>query len=405
MWAQDLAYQGNPDESFFNARQMAFSGKRTQARDTLNRILEAYPNYADVRNLLAKTLSWEGKYDQARKEFNKITSKERRNLEVWEAAIKNEIYAQNLTVALGLCNKALKYLPLDARLQRLKSQVLVAMDVPDMAQEYIDNYRVRHPKDVAVQGLQKQLDEQVRKQEIEVGSTLEVYDIVYDPAVTLSLRYAKESEWGKWAVQTDFANRFNTNGLQIGGEVYPKFGKDVYADVAYAYSGATIFPRHRARAEVYKSFPNKMEASLGGRFYDFSDSSSSLIYTGSLGLYSGDYYFSARPYVTPIPDAKPSFSMTLTARRYGKKPKQYLGLVAGYGFMPDFKQLVVDGELLSKTVLYLESRQFFLDYQMPAAKGGDLWKFQLGVQHQELVFDADRFYWSVSAGLRFTTRF
>jgi hypothetical protein len=72
--AQELAYQGNPDNSFFVARDLAFEGHHSIARDTLRLILSKYPDYTDVRNLLAKTYSWDGNHNEARKHFNKITS-------------------------------------------------------------------------------------------------------------------------------------------------------------------------------------------------------------------------------------------------------------------------------------------------------------------------------------------
>ena len=121
--AQDLAFVGNPDQSFFRARDIAFAGNRTVARDTLNRILTKYPEYTDVRNLLAKTLSWDGNYEKARKEFNRITSEERENKEVWIAAIKNKIYAKEHYIALGLANKALIYLKDDADVLSLKKSI------------------------------------------------------------------------------------------------------------------------------------------------------------------------------------------------------------------------------------------------------------------------------------------
>ncbi len=120
--AQDLAYVGNPDTSYFTARDLAFSGHRTIARDTLNRILTKYPEYTDVRSLLAKTLSWDGKYDDARKEFNRITSKERENKEAWIATVKNEIFAKEYHIALGLANKGLAYLENDVDLLELKAK-------------------------------------------------------------------------------------------------------------------------------------------------------------------------------------------------------------------------------------------------------------------------------------------
>src|SRR6056297_3876662 len=110
---QEYVYNGDPDASYFTARDLAFAGNRSDARDTLIQVLTRYPEYTDVRSLLAKTYSWDQKFDKARAEFNSITSREKENKEVWIGAIKNEQYANNLYIALGLCNKALLYLKED----------------------------------------------------------------------------------------------------------------------------------------------------------------------------------------------------------------------------------------------------------------------------------------------------
>ncbi|MEX0272793.1 MAG: tetratricopeptide repeat protein, partial [Flavobacteriaceae bacterium] len=122
-WAQNTEYLGNPDVSFLKARDMAFTGNREGARDTLLQILTKYPNYADVRNLLGKTYSWDGMYDKARSEFNKVTSREPKNREAWMAAINNERYAGNHSIAMGLANKALSRVPNDLELMALRNKV------------------------------------------------------------------------------------------------------------------------------------------------------------------------------------------------------------------------------------------------------------------------------------------
>ena len=124
MHAQELSYSGDPDASLQRAMTLAFSGNRVEARDTLQNILTAYPEYTDVRTLLAKTYSWDGNFEEARKHFNRITSDERQHKEVWIGAVRNEMYAENNNIALGLVNKALLYLDQDADLVELRTEIL-----------------------------------------------------------------------------------------------------------------------------------------------------------------------------------------------------------------------------------------------------------------------------------------
>ncbi|ARV15003.1 LTA synthase family protein [Polaribacter sp. SA4-12] len=57
------------DEVFLIARQQAFAGKRKMARILCDHILKALPNHADTRMLKGRTLSWDGDYELAEKEF------------------------------------------------------------------------------------------------------------------------------------------------------------------------------------------------------------------------------------------------------------------------------------------------------------------------------------------------
>ena len=109
-WGQELAYNGPKKPDVAQAHQMAFEGDHTSAKDLLLKILSKTPDDIQARSLLASTFSWSGKYDEARKHFNKITSEERTDRDVWISAIKNELYAKEDATALGLANKALYYL-------------------------------------------------------------------------------------------------------------------------------------------------------------------------------------------------------------------------------------------------------------------------------------------------------
>jgi len=60
-----------PDQIFLIAREHAFDGKRKMARILCDYILKKLPNHADARTLKGRTLSWDGQYELAEKEFLK----------------------------------------------------------------------------------------------------------------------------------------------------------------------------------------------------------------------------------------------------------------------------------------------------------------------------------------------
>lgn len=389
LYAQDKGYAGNPDVSFMKAKEIAFSGDRVTARDSLHLILSEYPDYADVRNLLAKTYSWDGNYDKARNEFNTIISKEKQNKEVWEAAIRNEIYAENYYIALGLSNKALLYLPDDIDILSLQEKAEIGVTVAKTVEEviYLD----------AEAG-------ETSKNAIGVASSVDVFDVIYDPMVYASVYYNRKTKFGAIIPRINYSNRFQTNGIQYEVDAYPKFSKKINAYLNYGFSKSEIYPNHRAGAELYANLPNAMEASLGARYLDFN-TSQVFVYTGSFGMYRGNYYFSLRPYVTPSAKNTYNISGNLLVRKYFKDKYNYLGANLSYGYASDLKQFKNGTVVLAETLLYLESQQLNIEYQFTIKENPNLYKASIGVTRQELSFDPGKFFYAASIGLDYQFKF
>lgn len=388
--AQDGLYAGNPDASFFAARDLAFAGNHVIARDTLHQILTRYPDYSDVRSLLAKTYSWDGNYDEARKHFNRITSADRENKEAWLAAIKNEIYAENSYIALGLANKALIYLPEDAELLSIQEELA----------EKLNKETDSGSSERAVDSLEAGS----YTNQVAIYNAFDVFDIVYDPMIYSGVEYTRDTDAGKIIPRVNYANRFETHGLQFEMDFYPELSKTFYGYLNYGYSASDIFPNHRVGVELYANLPKGKEASLGIRYLDFLNSKNTL-YTASFGLYKGNYYWSLRTYVTPNAFGSTGLSGTLTGRKYLSHADQYLGLLLAIGYTPELKQLTSNNVLLSETLLFVESQQLLFEYQFTNRSRTNLYRAQLGLTHQELVFEADSYFWAITAGLRYHVRF
>lgn len=403
-FSQESTYHGNPDDSFMIARDLAFKGKRVQARDTLKQILSKYPEYTDVHTLLAKTYSWDKKYDTARKEFNKIISREKEIKEVWISAVNNELYAKNPYIALGLANKALLYIKHDKDLLLLKTKALAMMGEEVAAIELLKAHTNKYPNDILANTFLQELKENTRFNSIGASISMDVFDAVFDPMTLAVFDYKRNTKYGSIIGSVTYANRFGYNGMQYGLEVYPKVSEKIYLNLAYAYSASKILPENMGRAEVFVKLPKSLTASIGARHYDFNTKAAT-IYTGSVSLYKGDYYFSIRPYVTPVDNASPSFSSTLTARKYGKTAENFIGITLGYGFLPELRQLNVDNVVLTQTVFYLESQQIILEHQFPSKNKQNVWKLSAGVLRQELVFDAGNFVLAVSGGIQYRIKF
>src|SRR5690606_18462539 len=106
--------------------------------------------------------------------------------------------------------------------------------------------------------------------------------------------------------------RFGSTGSQLEVDMYPTISQGFYAYLNFGVSNSYLYPEIRYGAELYKSLPKGFEASLGFRSLKYSETTN--IYTGSIGWYTGNSYFSFRPYVTPG-EPKASMSGTLTYRK------------------------------------------------------------------------------------------
>lgn len=386
--AQDLAYNGNPDTSYFTARDLAFAGERDAARDTLKQVLTKYPDYTDVRCLLAKTYSWDNEFDKARLQFNRITSGERENKEAWIAAIKNEQYAKNLNIALGMTNKALLFLKDDTDILTLKAEIMQQISDKQLLQNVLKATK----------------NEETTNQSITLATQSEVFDAELDAMYYSSLEYKKQTNWGVLIPRLTFNRRFNINGIQAEVDAYPRFSKTLSGYLNYGFSTSPIFPRHRIGGEVLKELPKAMELSLGFRHLSFENDDATIL-TGTFGIYRGNYYAVLRPYVVPDSRKGIGVSGNLLVRRYLKDGNNFLGLNLVYGFDTELNQFIVDGELLAETLLYLEAQRLRLEYQFTNTKGNNLYKANLGVNRQELAFSSGELFLSITAGISYQVKF
>ena len=246
-------------------------------------------------------------------------------------------------------------------------------------------------------------DETVRNF-ITFSNAVEAFDQVFEPMVYSSVEYQRNTGIGKIIPRLSYAYRFQTQGLQYEVDMYPVVSKTIYGYLNYGFSNASIFPNHRAGAEVYANIPGANEVSLGLRYLDFRESQATLL-TGSFGLYRGNYYLSLRPYVTLFKDRSPGVSGSLLARKYLSNANHFIGLRGSYGFNPELRQLRAGTELLAESLLFVETQDLQLEYQLASKEGNHRYRAELGVARQEFLLESGSFYWVFRAGIRYQMGF
>lgn len=157
--------------------------------------------------------------------------------------------------------------------------------------------------------------------------------------------------------KVNVAERFRLTGSQVELELYPKLGKRSYAFLNIAASGSEIFPRMRYGAEVYRGLPLGLELSLGIRYLTFTGSET-VIYTGSLSKYAGNFFISLKPFINPLSE-RTSTAVLFLVRHYLKDIDNYVSLNFLYGLSPDDP----GKEKLLENPQYLKSVRFFADFK------------------------------------------
>ena len=107
----------------------------------------------------------------------------------------------------------------------------------------------------------------------------------------------------------------------------------MYSYFNVGFSNASFFPDYRLGFSLYRNLPKSFEAEVGIRYLKFN--SPTIIYTGSIGKYYSNFWFSLRPYLIPGNEGL-SRSLSLITRYYLKGGSDnYLTLTVGSGISPD----------------------------------------------------------------------
>jgi len=196
---------------------------------------------------------------------------------------------------------------------------------------------------------------------------------------------------GTFIGRVNIARRFAQNGTQAEVDAYPNIAPGLYAYLNLGYSRSSIFPGWRSGGELFKSLPRAYEASLGYRQLRFGGPPVTLL-TGAVGRYTGNYWFSLRPFIRDKQDVLTA-SAILTGRRYTTDADNYVGARVGYGSSPsDDIQLSQLTRLNSSSVAVSASR---------ATAGKPITTWSVGLEREELSAGRFRNRWQIDVGLKF----
>ncbi len=293
------------------------------------KILNNYPDYTDVKILLARNYMVQSKYDDARTVLDEVLKTEPQNYDAHTAIIDLNYWSKKYEACVLCSNSALDYYPADTNFIQRKNKCIKESQTRMMS--YSDA-----------------LKETTYKNKLSVAY---VNDYAFNDIPTSHLayiEYARQMERATLVGRFNYANRWEQDGYQVEADAWLKTTPGSYAYLNAGVSDNTVFPKYRAGAEYYQALPNKFEVSLGAR-YLFFDPDNVFIYTLSGTKYIDTYMFSARTYVTPN-DSNTAVTGLFTIRCYTSDVDFY-GIQFNLGVDPDLNSnIATSGNYYINTV-------------------------------------------------------
>lgn len=388
------------DELFTLAREKAFNNQREGARALLKIALRKSPDYADLRMFLARTYAWDGKRDSARMELAVVLKAKPLDKEAILFSIDVEMWDDKPAVALKVCSQALRKFPNDEDFLVQKAKILRALNKDGEALITISILEDINPSNPEISKIRESIKTGYIMQGITANETYDWYSKVFDPTHLVYLQYNRSTYFGSIIGRMNYRNRGGKGGVQVEIDAYPRIVTGVYAYVSYGFAGtsSSLFPEHRAGVEAFFKLPSSFEGSFGARYMNYGAGSDVTIYTGSLGYYYKDYWFSVRPYVTPS-DVSFSRSVSFTTRYYyDGTAEEYLSGKIGAGFSPDERNY----DPTNGNVYLLKAQSFGIGWQKPFGLYA-LLNVTADYTNQELAFSPGNYVrvYSLSVGYRY----
>ena len=252
-------------------KQARSAATRSESLRILEQHLAATPRDVDARLLYGLYLSWEGRYDEARRELGRVLAE-----------------------------------------ARALSDAILVTD-PGHAQARL---------------VRQRLDARDRPWSAGVSASLDTFsddrDAWHEQLITVS----RQTAAGSIVFRGGRAERFGLDDQQIELEFYPVFRPGTYAFIGVGAAGdRTLYPKQRFAFDLYQTVARGVEVSGGYRRLGFTTPVN--VYVGSGTLYRGMWMFTGRAQFVTVRDQDGETSVQLQARRYfGAQGTSFAG--AGY---------------------------------------------------------------------------
>lgn len=295
LWAQA------PDESpLAKARRLAFSGRehRAEALAVLEASLKEDPSDSDVRTFYGIVLSWEGRYDESRRQLEEVLALHPNHGDAAPALVRVEIWSDHPAHAEQLATAYLQVKKNDADMMLLLARAQRNQNHYKEALHTLDELLLVSPTNQDARHMRRTLTIDSYHWEISATHTTDFLGQGRDPQNEDSWQARGPTRLGSLIGRVSRADSFGLTSYQIETDFYPRIRPGTYAYINLGASpDQTLYPKYRVGADLYQSVGHGFEISGGYRRLQFSDDTN--IFTGAVYKYKGDWLFMGRMYFTP----------------------------------------------------------------------------------------------------------
>jgi YaiO family outer membrane protein len=282
------------DDVIARARAEASAGRRPAAIELLAKHLSDNPRDVDARLVYGLILSWEGRYDDARRELSQVLAQAPNYMDARVALMNVEWWSGKAGAA--------------------RDQVRLILE--------------KDPGNTQARLVKQRLDASTRPWSVGFGATTDSFNQERETWREGSITVGRITKVGSLIARGSGANRFGLTDRQYDVEFYPTFRAGSYAFVGYGWSeDEVLYPQHHVAFDFYQSLGHGYEVSAGYRQLAFSAKTD--IYVGTLTKYSGSWMLTAKALTVPDQAVGNSWTYSGLVRRYfGDSGTSYVG--AGY---------------------------------------------------------------------------
>jgi YaiO family outer membrane protein len=376
-------------DAIAQARALAFDGKRPEALQAIERYLQAEPDDTDARTLHGTILSWEGRYEEARRELDLVVDRFPLHSDATPALIQVELLSGHADRAERLARAALAKSPADATLQLYRARALNNLRQSAQALRVLNGLLETDPANAPARVLSESLQEQSWRWTSNLSRTHEWFNDARAAWQETAASVSYQAGFGSMTARFSEANRFSISSRQVELDAYPSLRPGTYLYLnAGGSADRNLYPGYRLGAEAFQKLSYGLEASGGMRRLGFASAVN--VYTGSLAKYYGNWLLTARALITPGTDGK-SLSQQYSLRRYFADGTSSAGIRVGTGASP-----ILNGTLNEIEVLRSNSIQGDLSWRLARR-----WTVNTSVGHsrEARLFRDNLHHNSISGGL------